>query len=680
MVAISTILTNLRDKLISVYKKFISTEYLFIFTLALILGLITGFAEVGLKYLIKVFSGLFFPGQGRSVLEQIKNSPWYFILIIPTIGLLISRTINSFFRDQSHTHGIAKIIESILINRGIIKPIIPIVKALNSAITIGMGGSVGPEGPAAYLGAGLGSTISQLFKVNTQRIRTLVAAGAGAGIAAAFNAPIAGALFAVEIILMDFKFQQFSVIVIATVMATYISRSIMGDYAEFQSHSFYISHALQFAFFIFLGLACGIVSWLFILILTRLENYFHNNEFFSSIYGTLIAGFVIGGVGIILPYILGTGYDTIDLAISNNLLWFVALAIVFVKIITTGLTLAGGGTGGVFAPAIVVGSSLGFMVGVLFNSIFPIWSPPASSMSIVGIAGLLAGTMHAPLTAIIMVFELTKNPDFILPTMITSIISVAITKKLVKESIYTISIEFKNALIKYRHQSNLLENIYVGDYFRRDFTIIYENENLSTVIENLIRDKNGYLIVYDLGNNYYGIITIETIKEIILDKHILKNLIIAGDIASQSIPKLNQNESIKQALDMMKQFSIDVLPVFLDDNVFLGVIDRRTIDEVYSEELSKMNISLSLASNVSDTNLDKYIYLSNDVILAEIEAPEFFIGKSLRELDLRNKYNLEVIMIKKTNNEQVLSNPNYVFQKNDKVVLTTNNIKNINNL
>ena len=621
---------------------------------------------------------MFFTGDGKNVLEKIQNSPWYLILIIPTIGLLVSRAINSIFQDKSYTHGIAKIIESILVNRCIIKPIVPIAKATNSAITIGMGGSVGPEGPAAYLGAGLGSGIGQLFKVNTQRIKTLVAAGAGAGIAAAFNAPIAGALFAVEIILMDFKFHQFSVIVIATVMATFVSRSIMGDYAEFQSKTFVIQNVVEFVFFIFLGFACGIVSWLFIISLTKLENYYRNHKILSSIFGTILAGLIIGGIGMILPYVLGTGYDTIDLAITNNIVWFVAMAIVFVKIITTGLTLASGGTGGVFAPTIVIGSALGLAIGVLFNWLFPVWSPSANAMSIVGIAGLLAGTMHAPLTAIIVVFELTKNQDFILPTMITSVISVAITKKMVKESIYTIPIEFKNALIKYRNESNLLENIFVGDYYHRDFTALFENENLTKVIETIIKDKNKYLVVYDLLNNYYGIITIESIKEIILDEHINKNLIIAGDIASHSIPRLKENESIKKALELMNHNSIDVLPVFAVDNTFLGVIERKTIDEVYSEELSKMNISLTLASNVSQTNSEKFVYLGNEMILAELEVPKSFVGKTIRELDARNKYNIEIIMIKKEDNDQILSNPEYVFQKNDRIVITTNNIKYIN--
>ncbi len=663
-----------------IYKQFVNTEYLFLFTLATILGIITGFAEVGLKMLIKEFSYLFFPGDGKGVLEQISNSPWYLILLIPTIGLLISKFINNLFKDKTHTHGIAKIIESILVNRGIIKPFVPIVKAINSAITIGMGGSVGPEGPAAYLGAGLGSGIGQLFKVNSQRIRTLVAAGAGAGIAAAFNAPIAGALFAVEIILMEFKFHQFSVIVIAAVMATFVSRSLMGDFAEFQSIEFTLKNGFEFIFFILLGLASGFVSWLFIQSINWLEKFYRANKFASSIYGTMLSGLLLGAIGLFIPYTLGTGYETIDLAISNNLLWYLAFALIFIKIITTGLTLAGGGTGGVFAPAIVVGATLGMTIGVAFHWLFPSSTPPIGAMSIVGVAGLLAGTMHAPFTAIIVVFELTKNQDFILPTMITSIISVAITKKFVKESIYTIPIVFKNSLIKYRNESNLLDNLFVSDYYKTDFTIIYENSNLTSVIETLIRDKHRSIVVYDLQQRYYGLITIEVIKEILLDKDILKDIIIAGDIALLNLPRVKESNSIKKVWELMNKNSIDVLPVFSEDNAFVGIIDRKTVDEVYADELSKLNISVSLASNVTSSLSENLVNLSNDVILSEIDVPELFIGKSIKELDIRNQFNVEIIMIKKYNNEQIMTNPNYILQRNDKLIITTNNIKHINRL
>lgn len=674
------ILNKFNNRFLKFYKQFVTTEYIFVFSLAILLGLVTGIAEVGLKILIKEFSSLFFPGTGKNVLQQISNSPWYLVLLIPTIGLLISRFINSLFKDKTHTHGIAKIIESILINRGIIKPIVPVVKGINAAITIGMGGSVGPEGPAAYLGAGLGSGIGQLFKVNSQRLRTLVAAGAGAGIAAAFNAPIAGALFAVEIILMEFKFHQFSVIVISSVIATFVSRTLMGDFAEFQSIKFVISNGIEFVFFILLGLASGVVSWLFIVLLTRLDNFYQKNKFASSIYGTILSGIILGSIGLLLPHSLGTGYDTIDLAISNKLIWYIALSLIFVKIATTGITLASGGTGGVFAPAILIGSALGMTIGAGFNWLFPSYAPPASAMSIVGIAGLLAGTMHAPFTAIIVVFELTKNQDFILPAMITTIISVAISKKLVKESIYTIPIEFKNSLIKYRNESNLMDNIFVGDYLKKDFTIIFENQNLSSVIETIIKDKNRFVVVKDLNNRYYGIITIEAVKELILDKEIISDLIIAGDIASQNIPAIKSSQSIQNAWVLMNKFSIDVLPVFSEDNLFLGIIDRKTIDEVYAEELSKASISLSLASNVSQSISENYVYLSSDVILSEIQVPEKFVGKSIKELDIRNKFNVEIIMIKKDNNEQIMTNPNYLFQKNDKIVLTTNNIKYINGI
>ncbi|MCX8014712.1 MAG: chloride channel protein, partial [candidate division WOR-3 bacterium] len=386
---------------------------------------------------------------------------------------------------------------------------------------------------------------------------------------------------------------------------------------------------------ILLGFACGVVSWLFIISLTGIENFYRKNKFTSSIFGTIISGLTLGGIGLLLPYTMGTGYDTIDLAITNQLVWNIALLLVFIKIASTGITLASGGTGGIFAPAILVGATLGVTTATFFNWLLPGYSPPSSAMSIIGIAGLLAGTMHAPFTAIIVVFELTKNQDFILPAMITTIISVAISKTLVKESIYTIPIEFKNSLIKYRNELNLMDNILVCDYYKTDFTVIYENQNLSNVIETIIKDKNKFIIVNDLNDSFYGIITIEVVKELILDKEIMNKVIIAGDIAYQNIPAIKVNQSIKKALEVLNKYSLDVLPVFSDENFFLGIIDRKAIDEVYADELSKLNMSISLASNVSQSISENYVYLSNDLILSEVQVPEKFVGKSIKELDIR---------------------------------------------
>lgn len=662
-------------KLTYYYETLVNTEYLFIFSLAIIVGIITGFAEVFLKFLITKASEFFYTGSGTTILEKVSNTKWYFIIILPTIGIILSQLINHFLFKKSKTHGVSQVIESILFRNGLIKPLSPWIKALTSAITIGTGGSVGPEGPAIYLGAGVGSTISQVFMVSTRRMKTLVAAGAGAGIAAAFNAPIAGALFAVEILMMEFKFYQFSVIVIATVMATFVSRSIMGDLAVFQSSSYHLENGFEFILFAILGFASGIFSFLFIEIITRAEEFFHSRLKLKSLYKSLFGGFIVGGIGIFLPNVLGTGYDTIDLSILNKMIWYLAILIAIAKIITTALTLSSGGSGGVFAPALVVGATLGAFFGFIFQYVFPTLATKPEAYVLLGMAGLLAGTMHAPFTSIIMIFELTKNADFILPAMITSIISVAITKKLTKESIYTKPLLQYNINLQGKTELNVLASISVKDVYNNQFETICENEKFSKILGQLIKKNNPVLVVKNLNGEFYGLITIDVIKEILIDNEHIGNLLIAGDIAIKSLPKIYLNESVKDVWDIMNQSGYDILPVFndLEKLQFTGLIYRKDIDYYYNKELEKIDFTTNLASSISKHLETKTIPLMDDYVVSETLVPKTFIGKSIKELDIRNNYDIEILSIKSKSEDyeqiEIIPKGNYKFQEFDKLIV-----------
>jgi len=658
------------------YEKFIDTEYMFIFTLAVFIGLLTGLVEVFLIQLIHFTSHLFFTGHGKTILEKISNSPWYLVLILPTLGIMVSVFINKLYFQKSTTHGVASIIEAVLLRSGIIQIFKPILRGFTTAITIGTGGSVGPEGPAAYLGAGIGSSISQFFNVNPRRTKTLVAAGTGAGIAAAFNAPIAGALFAVEIILMEFKFKQFSAIVISTVLATFVSRSLNGDNAVFHSSSYMLHNGLEFILFALMGVLSGIFSWLFIITLDSFENYVHNKVKINSYIVALIGGTLIGVTGIFLPDILGTGYDTIDKGILNNLIWYIALAIVIVKILTTSLTLASGGAGGVFAPALVVGATLGAFFGEIFYFLTPNLVSKPEAFVFVGMAGLLAGTMHAPFTSIIMIFELTKNQDYILPTMITSILSVAITKKLIKDSIYTKPLANHNINLHGKTELNVLDSLAVKDVYKKQYEVLYENSKFIEVIDKVLQPGNHAVAVLTLDNKYYGLISINMIKEVILDIDIVSNLLIAGDIAEKYIPKVTVNQSLKNVWEKMNKSHFDFFPVVEEDdeNILLGILFRQDIDEAYNQELERFDLSTNLATIISEMSQEKHYTIVGDYILTEIDVPNEFIGKSIKELDVRNSYEVEIITIKSFSADgaifDLIPKADYVFKKSDKLIIT----------
>jgi len=230
---------------------------------AIIIGVLAGFAAIGIRLLIFEISNLSFSGDG-TLLENIMSTPWYWILIIPTIGGLIVGPIIYFFAPEAKGHGVPEVMQAILLKGGSIRPRVAFIKAIASSITIGTGGSVGREGPIIQIGSSIGSMVGQFLRVPSKRMKTLVGCGAAAGIAAAFNAPIAGALFAVEIILMDFAIAQFSPIVIASVMATVVSHTFEGKFAAFIVPQYELVAPQEIGFYFILGALAGLASFAFI--------------------------------------------------------------------------------------------------------------------------------------------------------------------------------------------------------------------------------------------------------------------------------------------------------------------------------------------------------------------------------------------------------------------------------
>lgn len=660
-----------------VYQSISQTEYVFVFALAIIVGLLTGFAEVILKLIIEFFTDLFFSNNTTSE-NKFKDYTWVFLVILPSIGFIITQLLMQVLSIKAKMHGVSQVIYSILLKHGLIKPIAPITEGITSAITIGTGGSVGPEGPAIYLGAGIGSLVSKIFRVNPKRMQILSAAGAGAGIAAVFNAPIAGALFAIEIILMDFHFNQFSVVVIATVFATFVSRSLLGDVASFSSVQYQLHNGFEFLLFAVLGVFSGLVSFLFIKFLYWLEDFIKTKLRINKYLKALLGGILLGAIGLILPEVLGVGYDVIDNFLKNKIIWYIALILIFAKIFTTSLTLSSGGMGGIFAPTLVIGASLGSFFGYIFNYISPELAPQPEAYVILGMAGLLSGTIHAPITSIIMIFELTKNQDFILPAMITCVISIAISRRLIRESIYMQPLAKNNLLLPQMTELNILNSIPVKEVNTSNYLIISENENLKLIISKLLKQNISVLVVEDNFEKFIGLITMDYVREILLDQDVLGELVIAGDIAKKNCPIIKESDTLKTAWDVMNQSKSDYLPVSDDEDSFkiVGVISRKDLDEIYNQEIKKFDMSMNLASSLTLSNAEHGIPIFGQFVLQEMEIPKSFLGKTIKELDIRNRFKIEIILIKsidKRNNTQVIiPTGNYKFIKNDRIVISGN--------
>ncbi len=650
------------------------TEHLFMMILASIIGLLAGFGAVGIKLLIHYISDLSWSGDG-TLLENITAAPWYWKLFVPTVGGLLVGPVIHFFAPEAKGHGVPEVMQAVITRGGKIRPRVAVVKAFASAVTIGTGGSVGKEGPIVQIGSSIGSTVGQFFQLSKRRMKTLVGCGAAAGIAAAFNAPVAGALFAVEIVLMDFKLNSLSPIVIASVLATVVSHSFEGDFAAFQVPHYQLVSSYEVGFYALLGVLSGLVSFLFIKVLYYSEDFWDEKLKIPGYLKPAIGGLLIGSMAMVLPHVMGVGYDSIDTALNSDSIWYLALILIFAKILSTSITLGSGGSGGIFAPSLFMGAMLGAFFGYFVHLLLPDSTALPGAYALVAMGGLVAGTTRGPLAAILIVFELTKETSIILPLMVTVTISMLVSGKLSRESIYTLKLLLRKININKVEEGDILESITVNDVLKSNIETVYEDVGFHEVLNKILSKKIPYLIVLKKNDDYMGIISINQIKELLFDKDVLENVLIAGDIADKDIEKVIEGESCKSVLEKSLQSNYDGLPVFADEDSkkIIGFVWRRDINEKYQKEMRNRMLTTSFADTLSKSNIDKEIQFMPGHIIAEINVPDIFVNKSIKEISIRSKYGVDVLSIKKSAEDgskiKAIPDADYIIREDDKLIV-----------
>jgi CIC family chloride channel protein len=354
-----------------------SSPHVFMILIAALIGVGGGLGAVGFRYLIRVFQLLAF-GSWEYSLAVVGSVPWQVLLFIPAAGLVVIFPLVNWFAKETKGHGVPEVMEAVALRGGAIRPRIVLVKALASAICIGTGGSIGREGPIVQIGSAFASALGQLLHISPARLRTLVGCGAAAGIAGTFNAPIAGALFSVEVILGDFGLAHFSPIVISSVVSTVVARHFLGSTPAFIVPTYQLVSAYELALYALLGLLAGLVGVGFSTLLYKTEDVFKQLSF---------------------PQVLGVGYETIDLALAGKMAGALLLTLVLLKLAATCVTLAAGGSGGIFAPSLFLGAMTGGFVGTVVHQVFPFVTAGPGAYATVGMGAVVAAATHAPLTA-----------------------------------------------------------------------------------------------------------------------------------------------------------------------------------------------------------------------------------------------------------------------------------------
>ncbi len=424
--------------------------------LAVGVGIVAGFGAVVFRGLIAVFHNVLFLGKLSYAYDanvHTAASPWGgFVILVPVVGALGVVFLVKNFAPEAKGHGVPEVMDAIYYNRGIIRPIVAVIKSLASALCIGSGGSVGREGPIIQIGASFGSTLGQILKTATWQRITMIAAGAGGGIAATFNTPIGGILFAVEIMLHEVSVRTLVPVSIATITATYIGRIFFGVHPSFvvpalETNYFHLTNPLSFIAYIGLGAILGLVSAVFIRSIYAFEDFFEGRVR-GGYYVRHLSGMLIVGVIMYLMfrffghyYIEGVGYATVQDVLSGRLTPLYLLLLLFaLKLFAVSLTLGSGASGGIFSPGLFMGATLGGAYGIGLGMLFPSLDIAPAAFGVAGMAGVIGGSTGAAMAAIIMIFEMTLDHNVIMPMTITVAVSYAVRRALTKETIYTLKL------------------------------------------------------------------------------------------------------------------------------------------------------------------------------------------------------------------------------------------------
>ena len=613
-------------------------------TTALVVGLTTGIGAVIFRYLIRGVEWV-----GYDLIPSLTTGwGWAYVVFVPAIGgLLVGALVYNFAREAKG-HGVPEVMEAVALRGGRIRPIVAVVKSLASAISIGSGGSVGREGPIVQIGSALGSTIGQALKLSDDRVSNLVACGAAGGIAATFNAPIAGVIFALEVILGGrFSVRYFSSVVVSAVAASVVGRVVFGDIPGFVIPFEYgINSLWEFVFYPLLGVLAALLGVLFVRLLYASEDLFDDWKQVPEWFKPAIGGVLLGLLALAyplamhaiqwhrMPQVFNVGYNIIETVLANQMALAVVLALLVLKLIATSLTLGSGGSGGIFAPALFMGAMLGAAFAMAVDLIFPGLALSPGAYALVGMAAVFAAAAHAPITAVLILFELTGDYRIILPLMITVVVATLLAQHWLRgESIYTLKLTRRGIRLKKGRDVDVLQNVLVKEVMTHNIQTIPQTMTLAHLSDMFARTRHHGFMVLNEDGKFWGVVTVGDLDEA-LERGAAPDTTV--DKIGTTWPHLKvvfPDTSIGETLAQMGDRGLGRIPVVSREDPYhlLGIVRRGDIIQAYNLALTRraeaQRIQPSKKAGASEEAefLDLYLYSGDRVIGKTVRevAPQF---------------------------------------------------------
>ncbi|WP_240910122.1 chloride channel protein [Desulfopila sp. IMCC35008] len=594
-------MTPKRNALSSSLDRLAPPEGLILLILSVLVGACTGFAAV---LFIKLIHGI----QHLSFTSTLNVFPfigkWIYVIIPILGGLLVGPLI--LFAKEAKGHGVPEVMQALILRGGRIRARVAVAKIAASAICIGTGGSAGREGPIVQVGSALGSSIGQVLRLSDERIKNLVACGAAAGIAATFNAPIAGVAFAIEVLMCGLHLRYFGNVVIASVSSSIVSHYFFGNRVAFEVPFYTMNTPLELLLYLLLGLTAALVGIMFIQMLNFSENVFDNWDF-PQVFKPAIGAIGLGLIGFIymhlpdvaqpmvesthgpgpsatpIPHMYGSGFPFIEQAIQGKAILWVLVALVFLKPIATSFTLGSGNSGGVFAPSLFIGAMLGGAMGHLFQEFFPSIAGSPGSYALVGMAAVFSATARAPLTAMLIVFEMSNDYFMILPLMVAGITACYFAQWLHPESIYTMKLAKRGVRFFEGRDMDIMQGVRVSEVMRTKPVTVNKDQPLSALMA-LFQETNlhGFPVMKD-DTHVWGIVTLQDVHKMQSQEDFTSTGKLVSDVAIEAPITVFPDEPIWVAIQKMSPRDLARLPVVSRDGSerLCGLISRSDILRAY---------------------------------------------------------------------------------------------------
>lgn len=579
------------NKFINWREKHISDRQ-FILVLSLLVGFFAAVAAFVLHWLIDKIEWIL------TSRFSITSFNWLY-LVFPVVGIYLTSLFVKYIVKDNISHGITRILYAISLKRSRLKKHNTWTSVVASSLTIGFGGSVGAEAPIVLTGSAIGSTLGQLFRMNNRTLMLLVGCGASAAIAGVFKAPIAGLVFTIEVLMIDLTMASLMPILIASVTATCFTYIFIGNDSLFNFHLDSAWTIERVPANIFLGIACGLLSFYFIRMMTFCENGFAKlkNRRYAKL---LIGGLMLSTLIFLFPSLYGEGYNSINILLSgtseadwdqllnnslfygNNQLLILYIALVlFTKVFATSATNGGGGCGGTFAPSLFIGAFCGFLFARLWN-MYEIGNIliPEKNFTLLGMAGVMAGVMHAPLTGIFLIAELTGGYQLFIPLMIVSICSYLTIYIFEPHSIYGMRLARQGKLITHNTDRSILTLMSLESLIERDFTAVSPDLTLSKLVQKISNSKTSLLPVLDDGGHLLGEVDFNKIRHIVFRTELYHHFN-AAQLMSPPAALLGDNDKMEDVMEKFDATNVEQLPVVTTDKRLIGYVDRTRMYTVY---------------------------------------------------------------------------------------------------